>query len=85
MHHARTKYSVPQEFNVHCRYLMEVRHGETVCFTCGYEGESQKDAEIHIGKLSRFFLNPNYFFQFEFQSSVTNRKMGQTFVGMLVF
>merc|ERR1712020_415902 len=31
-------------------HLTEVRHGETVCSICGYEGESQKDAEIHIGK-----------------------------------
>lgn len=31
-------------------HLTEVRHGETVCSICGYEGESQKDAEMHIGK-----------------------------------
>ena len=31
-------------------HLTEVRHGETVCSICGFEGESQKDAEIHIGK-----------------------------------
>lgn len=31
-------------------HLTEVRHGETVCSICGYEGESQKDAEIHINK-----------------------------------
>ena len=31
-------------------HLTDVRHGETVCSICGYEGESQKDAEIHIGE-----------------------------------
>lgn len=31
-------------------HLTEVRHGETVCSICGFEGESQKDAELHIGK-----------------------------------
>ena len=32
-------------------HLVDVRHGETVCSICAYEGEAQKDAEIHIGKL----------------------------------
>lgn len=31
-------------------HLIEVRHGEMVCSICGFEGESQKDAEIHIAK-----------------------------------
>ena len=31
-------------------HLVEVRHGETICSICGHEGESQKDAEIHIRK-----------------------------------
>ena len=31
-------------------HLVEVRHGEMVCSICGFEGESQKDAEIHIAK-----------------------------------
>ena len=31
-------------------HLIEIRHGETVCSICGYEGESQKDAEMHISK-----------------------------------
>ena len=31
-------------------HLVEVRHGETICSICGHEGESQKEAEIHIGK-----------------------------------
>ena len=32
------------------QHLVEVRHGEIICSICGHEGESQKDAEIHIGK-----------------------------------
>ena len=31
-------------------HLVDVRHGEMVCSICGFEGESQKDAEIHIAK-----------------------------------
>ena len=31
-------------------HLVEVRHGETICSICGHEGESQKDAAIHIRK-----------------------------------
>ncbi len=31
-------------------HLTEIRHGETVCSVCGYEGESQKEAENHINK-----------------------------------
>ena len=32
-------------------HLVEVRHGEIICSICGHEGESQKEAEIHIGRV----------------------------------
>ena len=46
-------------------HLTEVRHGETVCSICGYEGESQKDAEMHIGKLLQSFFK-SQLLQFEY-------------------
>ena len=36
-------------------HLVEVRHGETICSICGHEGESQKEAEIHIGETVNSF------------------------------